>query len=182
MTLRVPKRNAERPNARRLFPEGTWLIELEEVTAKDPPDFMYEVRGRRAQIGGTPAEQIGIRFGSAEALADGQEDVGNQKLFLDMVVMDGGTSIDAVDLQANDGLGWGILRDAAVFTNLALALGQAFEEGGYVSPSDDFLEQLRDGAFNGHKVIVEVKHNAWKSKDGSKSGVNVDIEAFSVAA
>lgn len=182
--LKVPKKRAERPNDRQLFPEGTWLVELDSVRVKDDlPDWMFTSKNDKApRIGARPAEQLGLQFGSAQALNEGQDDAGNQKLFLDMLVMDSGTEIHEVDLDAHGtGIGWGIRKDAALFTNLAIALGQAVEVDGYVSPSDDFLAQLRDGVFNGHKVVVEVEHGAWKSENG-KSGVNVNVVAFSSAA
>lgn len=182
MSLKVPKRAAERPNQQRNFPEGQWVVEIEEVRSKEPPEFMLEVRGNKARVGGAPAELLGVQLGKAIALNDGQEDAGNQKLFADLIVMDSGRSIQDLDFNATSGLGWGIQRDAALYVNLALALGQAYEADGGVSASDDFLDRLRNGDFNGHKVIVDVKHNAWKSKDGSKSGTNVDIQAFSPAA
>lgn len=184
MTLRVPKRSAEKPNAKRLFPAGEWLLEIDEVRSRAPQPWMYDAKPTEKNPNPLPrvvrgGEILGIQLGSAVALAEGQEDPGNQKIFLDLIVSDGDTSIDNVDLDAKDaGVGWGILKDTRMYANLALALGQTFEDEGFVITSDDFLERLRNGEFNGHKVIATVTHTPYRNGNG----INVAIEAFAPAA
>ena len=190
VALRVPKKRAENPAAGgKDFPEGVWLFTLEEPrvweidasNAKMAWAFTPNAKGNVA-FKGKDAEIVALQLGQAEALEEGQEDAGAQKMFCDITIRDGKTTIENVDRAAKEpNVGYKILIDAALFVNLALALGQAYEEGGDVLPADDFREQLRSGAFNGFKVVGQVKHRTYPKKDGT-TGKNVEVVQFSPAA
>ena len=76
-----------------------------------------------------------------------------------------------------------IQRSATLVTQLALALGAAKAvEGGDVDlDTEQFLEALTSGAFNGREVVFEVNHREWKSKTTGSSGVSDDIVHFASA-
>ena len=186
--LRVPEKRAANPNASREFPAGEWLWEIEEIRTReiDPSAnpklqwmFTPNDNGNQRYAGDT-AETIGIQLGKAQPLADGQEDAGDQKMFVDITLRDGDVFIDEVDDNAT-GVGYQILVDGALFTNLALALGQAYKQDGYVYPADDFREQLAAGAFKGFKIAGKVVTRTFKKRDGSV-GSKVELEYFSPAA
>ena len=171
--LRVPKARAEKPRGGREFPEGLWLMELEAVTTReiDPAAnpklqwmFNENDKGNKRYAGAT-AETLGIQFGQAEALEEEQDEAGNQKLFVDLTLRDGTTYIDEVGEDAR-GVGYQISIDGSLFTNLALALKQAYEEDGYYQPTDDFRDQLASGAFVGVQVKVKVFHRHYTSAAG----------------
>jgi hypothetical protein len=192
--LKVPAKRAANPSAGREFPEGLYLMTIEEARnrTQDPQAnpklaWAFQSKGenkkgepKRPRFGGPTADVLGLQLGQGQSLEEGQDDPGKQKMFCDLTVRDGDTFIDEVGEDA-DGLGYQILIDGALFTNLALALGQAYEEDGYVYPSDDFRESLIAGKYNGFKVIVKVKHREWTSAAGKK-GVSVEVEYFQPAA
>jgi len=182
--LKVPKKQAEKPQQDRLFPAGVWMMELEEVRMKGAPDFMLRVpeSGKAPQVGNGDNEVTGVQFGGAVALEDGQDEAGKMKFFQDFVTRDGGVGImDGVQDISLAGCGWRVQGDGKWFTNLALAIGAVIDYGSDVAPTDDFLDKLQAGEFKGYKVVLEVRHREWVSKAG-KSGVSAELVAFSPGA
>lgn len=182
--LRVPKKQAEKPQQDRLFPAGVWMVSIEDVRVRTAPDFMLREpdSGAPPQVANEANEVTGVQFGEAQPLEDGQEEVGNQKFFHDFVTKDGNVGImDGVKDVVEAGCGWRVQSDGKWLTNLALALGAVVEYSDGVSPTDDFLRQLQADEFKGHKVVIEVRHREWTSKTG-KSGVSAELIAFSPAA
>lgn len=186
--LRVPEKRAEHPRAGNPFPEGIWLLELEDVREKimDPAAnpklqwaFTPNAKGNQAYKGKT-ASVLGIQFGKAQPIEDNQEDPGEKKVFVDITTRDGDAYIDQISEKA-DHVGYQILVDGALFTNLALALGQAYKQDGYVYPSDDFRAQLEAGAFKGVKVVAKVRHRHYVKRDKT-AGLEVEVEEFSPAS
>lgn len=189
--LRVPEKRAENPNASREYPQGEWLWEIEEIRLReiDPSAnpklawmFQENDKGNKRYAGPT-AETISLQLGKAQALADGQEAPGEQKLFVELTLRDGDVYIDEVgeNAQETQGVGYQITIDGAMYANLALALGQAFKQDGFVSPADDFREQLTSGAFKGFKVAGKVIKRTFSKRDGTP-GSKVELEYFSPAA
>ena len=180
--IMVPKTRAEAPvgSGSFVFPEGTWAFTLDETYVQTlPPWAGTPGRGYASAEG----EVLSIQLGSARPLGDGQGDPGNGKLFVKFVTRDGETSIDAgPDISDAS---WQMQKDAALLTNLALALGQTeeIEMNGetYIVTSDGFLDALRDGTLRGSEVGASVFHKSWKSKDGTKSGTEVLVKEFFVA-
>lgn len=189
--LRVPEKRATNPNASREFPKGDWQWEIEEIRLReiDPKanpklGWMFETneRGNRRYAGPT-AETVSLQLGRATALNDGQEDPGDQKLFVEITLRDGDVYIDEVGENATEeqGVGYQIAIDGALYANLALALGQAYKQDGFVMPADDFRTQLVDGAFKGVNVAGRVIERTFKKRDGS-TGSKVELEYFSPAS
>jgi len=183
--LRVPKKQAEKPQQDRLFPAGVWMMSIEDVRVRTAPDFMLRNdpdSDRPPQVAHEDNELMGVQFGEAQPLEDGQEEVGNQKFFHDFLTRDGNVAImDGVSNVVEAGCGWKVQSDGKWLTNLALALGAVVEYSDGMSPTDDFVRQLQAGEFKGHKVVLEVRHREWTSKTGKK-GVSAELVAFSPAA
>ena len=187
--LRMPKKRAENPNAGRDFPEGVWLFTIEETrqrlisSADQKMGWAFEPNAKgNVAYKGQDAETVSLQLGQATALEDGQPDPGAQKVFCELTVRDGKYYIENIDRSLKEQpVGYKILIDTSLFVNLALSLGQTYEEGADVLPADDFREQLQAGAFNDFKVIGQVKHNKYVKKDGSQ-GLRVEIVQFSPAA
>jgi len=188
--LRVAKKRAENPSAGREFPEGVWMFTIEESRLKqiertDKMDWAFSPNAKgNVAYKGKDAETVSLQLGQAQPLEEGQDDAGAQKVFCELTIRDGDVTIENVDNSVDmdkQPVGYRILIDTGLFVNLALALGQAYEEGGDVIPSDDFREQLAGGAFNGFKVVAQVKHRTYTKKDKTQ-GMNVEVSQFSPAA
>lgn len=180
--IMVPKARAETPvgGGQFVFPEGSWVFTLDETYAQTlPPWAGTPGRGYSSADG----EVLSIQLGSARAFGENQGDPGNGKLFVKFVTRDGDVEITAgPDIPDTS---WQMQKDAALLTNLAIALGQTEEvemDGEtYIVTSDGFLDALRDGTLKGSEVGANVFHKAWKSKDGSKSGTEVLVKEFFTA-
>ena len=177
--IMVPKSRAAAPvgSGQFTFPEGLWNFTLDETYVQElPPWAGTPGRGYSSDEG----EVISIQFGSARALGENQGDPGNGKLFVKFVTRDGEIGIEAgPDIPDTS---WQMQRDAALLTNLAIALGQTedvtLDGEEYTVTSDGFLDALRDGSLKGTEVGANVFHKPWKSKDGSKSGTEVLVKEF----
>lgn len=179
--IMVPKSRAEAPVGSGrdfVFPEGSWIFNLDDVYIQDlPPWAGTPGRGYASDEG----EIISLQFGEATAAADGQGDPGNGKLFVKFVTRDGEIGIEDGPI-ADDSPSWQMRKDAALLTNLALALGQTedIESGGeiYSMTREGFLDALRGGEFKDTKIGVNVYHKSWTSKDKSKTGTEVLVSEF----
>ena len=189
--LRVPEKRAQNPNASREFPTGDWQWEIEEIrtreidpTANPKLGWMFETneRGNRRYAGPT-AETVSLQLGKEQALGNGQEDPGDQKLFVDITLRDGDVCVDEVGENATEeqGVGYQIAIDGAMYANLALALGQAYKADGFVMPADDFREQLLSGSFKGVTIAGRVITRTFKKRDGT-TGSKVELEYLSPAS
>jgi hypothetical protein len=152
----------------RPFPEGVYIGTIAEPTTgirqRIAPDFFSE--GENPQIVGQDGDLLGVWLTDNQRLDEG-DDPGQQIYFLDLIVRDGDTEIEALDLENPNGVGWGITRDARYFVQLAHALGAVTEEDGYVVPAPSFRTLLQQGTFDGARVQYEVRHRV--SKKNGKS-------------
>lgn len=194
MALKVLKQQAEQPvgSGNKEFPKGTWKFTIQTPTGertRPTPDFMHNadaVNGDKlARVAGETGEILSLWLGEAEALEKGQDDPGKQIFFQDFVIKDGEYRIDEVDVEDPHGVGWQILRDARLLSNLAIALGATTEveegEDTFTVAAENFVDMLLDGDFDGQQVIAKVRHRPWKSKATGKSGINAEIEVFAAA-
>lgn len=190
--LRVPEKRAANPKSGREFPVGEWLWEIEEIRTReiDPGAnsklaWMFEpnAKGNQRYTGKT-AETVSLQLGKAQALAEGQEAPGEQKLFVEITLRDGDVYVDEIGDKAQEkqGVGYQIAIDGALYVNLALALGCAFTQDGYASPSDDFRERLIAGEFKGFKVAGTVVDDSYTKRDGKTRVERTALEHFSPAA
>ena len=182
--LGVPKGRAQDPNARPVFPSGLYSVVIDQVLETDIYDWMTTIRhddqgkAKVPFLRNADAELVSVQFGEGEPVEDGQEDPGNLKLFLKLTAREGDVDLDEFDWDDHkDEVGYNMLRNVNLFVNFAHALGCSYEEDYLVYVEDDFLQRLRNGDFNGERVLVEVSHT--QGKDGK---TYENINAFSPAA
>jgi hypothetical protein len=181
----VPKSRAEAPNAGggdSVFPEGSWIGEIEKVEIKALP---FTPGPGQGYLTPEDIEITSIWFG-ANASADGEGECGQRKFFFDLVTRDGTVMIEGGPDIPKDA--WQLQRSAAFLANLAAALGATeevtYQDELYVTTTEGFLEQLQAGDLNGSRVGYEVKHREWVSKrsknaDGTaKKGVSAELQEF----
>lgn len=192
MALKVLKQQAETPvgGNNRPFPKGVYKFEILAPTGsrtRPTPDFMHNADSagdKLPRMAGDDGAILAVWLGKAQSLAAGQQDAGNQILFVDFIVRDGDTDINDLDVENPGEVGWQILRDARLLVNLAIALGATTDvvEGGetYVVPADNFVDLLKEGAFDGQYVVADIGHRNWTSKAG-KSGTEVFVSKFVAA-
>lgn len=185
--IMVPKARAESPTqgggSKFVLPEGNWLGTIEKVTVKAFPDFIDPVGRPTSGYASKDGEILGIQFGSLQGLDEGAPQGINNKFFFDFVTRDGAATVEAgPDIPEKS---WQMQRSATFLANLAVALGATedveYEGQTYVRTTDDFLQQLRDGDFNGATVGFNVYHRTWQKKEGgvvTKEGVNVELREF----
>lgn len=160
------------------FPEGRWIVTLEEVRERSFPEFIATNVASGKNVGYTSGdgETLGLQFGSARAEEDGETT--NQKLFVDLIVRDGNFTLEGGSIPEQ---AWQMKNSAALFGMLASAVGATEEvelDGKtYLNVADGFLDSLRAGEYNSTlEVGVEVWHRKWKS--GEKSGTEVKVKQF----
>lgn len=177
MTIMVPKTSvdAAREPRQANFPEGSWVLTLEEVRERSFPDFVAKnvAAGKNSGYTSGDGEILGLQFGSARSVDDPSVTT-NQKHFIDLVVRDGNATIeDGPNIPDSS---WQMQNSAAMLAMLAQAVGateEVTDENGdtFYALTDDFLDQLRDGAFIGQDFGVTTWHRKWTS--GDKSGTEV---------
>ena len=203
MALKILKQQAEAPvgSGNKAFPKGTWKFTIlnpadyNRERCRPTPEFMHNAEETAAQnvklpenkqktprIAAETGEILSIWLGNADAMLPGQDSAGDQKFFQDFVIKDGDIDIGSLDVDNPNGAGWQIQRDARLLANLAIALGATVEvtqgDKVYVELADNFVDLLKDGAFDGQQVVAEISHRAWESASGKK-GIEASIIAFS---
>jgi hypothetical protein len=195
--IMVPKRRAETPvgNGKFTQAEGSWKGTLDAVRVKPFPEFIgkdIDAGRQRGYVSGD-GEILSLEIGGQEPL-DGQEDAGNRKFFVDLVIRDGDVEISAgPDIPEKS---WQMQKSAAMLANLAISLGEVEDvevEGAdgksevYVQTKEGFFEALQEGVYNDRLLGYRLRHRNWTSKekaaDGSpmKSGTEVILEEFFTA-
>lgn len=161
------------------FPEGRWILKLEETRERAFPDFIAENVASGKNVGYTSGdgETLDLQFGGARSESGDEET--NQKLFVSLVTRDGAVSIEAgPDIPER---AWQMQNSAALLTTLAIASGatETVELDGkaFYEITDGFLDSLRRGEYNDVlEVGAEVYHRKWKK--GEKSGTEVKVRSF----
>ena len=154
----VPKATAENPvgGGNRAFPEGTWNGTIEEVRSRGLPPWAGD--NPKAGFASSEGEVLGVQIGQTQPL-EGQDDAGNSKCFVDFVVNDGGLSVNEIDPMEKDNPSWQMQRSAKLLASLALAVGAVEEVDGNVVVAENFVDELRSGAFTGQRVMFVVFHD-----------------------
>lgn len=180
MTIMVPKSSVEdfsKPRSSE-FPEGTWYVDLDLVRERPFPDFVAAnvAAGKNTGYASEDGEILSLQFGSGRNPETGETT--NQKLFVDLVVRDGATTIAESIPEAS----WQMQRSATLLALLATAAGATedveYEGKTYVTITDGFLEALRNGEYDGRSFGVVTWHRRYARKTdapGEKSGVEVGV-------
>jgi hypothetical protein len=177
--IMVPKAKMEAPTTGDTpFAEGDFIGVIEEVRIRTFPDWIDPSQNRG--YASTDGEIVSIQLGSNTNTTPGGANVGGRKMFVDFVTRDGDVEVSAgPDIPEAS---WQMQRGATMLARLAAALGATEEveldEETYVTTSDDFLDTLRAGGFNGQKVGFTVAHRKWTSKDKTKTGTEASVREF----
>jgi len=179
--IMIPKAQAEAPvgdGGNGVFPKGSWCGVIDAAVVRDLPPWAGDDgnNGFSCEDG----EVLNLQFGSNRPL-DGQDEIGEKKHFVAIVVRDGEETVETVDVGDRDCAAWKLQQGARMLANLGIALGQTeeleTEEGEVMTVvEEDFLENLREGAFGGHEVAFAITHRPWKTDD--KSGTEVNTKEF----
>lgn len=181
-TIMVPRTRAEAPvgeGGGASFPEGSFLVTLEEVRQGDLPPWAGDPVNNGYTSG--DGETISLQFGGARN-AENPEESTNMKHFVEITVRDGDARIDTLDIPESS---WKMQNDAALLLNLAIAWGMdedvEFDGEVYAATPEGFLEDLASGKFNGMEVGVTTFHRKYAKKTdeaGKKTGVEVRTKEF----
>jgi len=180
--IMVPTAQAEAPvgdGGGSTFPKGGWQGTIEEVRVRELPEWA-EIEGRG--YGCADGEVLSIQFGSNQPLED-QDDIGAKKHFVDFVIRDGDETPETVDVTERKCDCWQLQKGTRLLANLGMAMGETevleTEDGDSVTAvSEDFLDNLREGAFEGTSVAFTIGHRPWKSKENGSSGTEVITREF----
>ena len=142
------------------YPIGEYEGEIEEVYSNDlaEDDDGNPYQGFQTSDG----EQLSLQFGGFTPLAGAEEAPGNDKVFVKVCLKDGSMDVHTVDAKDKDyqQLAKGKRRLAA----LAQALGY---EG---SDAVEFVDDLRNGAFNGKRFGIKWQKWTQGKGDNKRSG------------
>jgi len=184
--IMIPTSQAEAPvgdGGGEAFPSGSWCGTIDEIRIRDLPPWA-DVSGRG--YGCDDGEVLSIQFGRNRPL-DGQDECGEKKHFVDFVIRDGDETPETVDVTDRGSDCWQLQKGTRLLTNLGMALGQTeemeTEDGAAMTVvAEDFLENLRSGAFDSQECAFAVFHKPWtkKAENGEipKSGVEVVTKEF----
>jgi len=177
--IMIPTSQAEAPvgSGDTPFPKGEWQGTIDAVHIQElPPWAGDENRGYASESGVV----LSLEIGSNQPL-NGQDDIGNRKHFVPIVVQDGHETPETIDVMERKSDSWMLQRGTRLLANLGMALGETeeleTEEGAAMTVvSEDFLDNLRAGAFDGTSVSFGISHRPW-AKNG-KSGTEVITKEF----
>ena len=180
----VPVAEAEAPMGSGLskdFPMGPWQGRIDTVRVRDIP-----TDGKGLPYAGYATDEgevLGIQLGSNQPL-EGQEAVGERKIFVDIVTRDGANDLSNVNVTTRGAAHWRLQQSAKLVMNLAIALGVAELKGTNGSqvwsvPSS-FVDSLRAGEFDGMQIGFSVTHR--HGKGANKGKVYPTVESFFPAA
>jgi len=180
MTIMVPKSSIEDFSTPRsaTFPEGTFVVVLEETRERSFPDFVGEnvAAGKNTGYASGDGETLGLQFGGARDVTK-PANTSNLKLFVDIVTRDGTTTIEDETIPEKS---WQLDRSRTLLAMLAAAFGATeeveFEGKTYEAIAEGFLEALRRGDYRNAEVVVTTYHRNWKK--GEKSGTEVRVREF----
>lgn len=176
--LVIPTREAEslrNDSSNRLWPAGAWKGSFESAEVRDLPTNK-DGELFKGYVGPT-GERLALVIGDNEPL-DGQDAVGGQKQFVDIVLSDGPYSLESTPYDAIPDEAWQLKRSARVLANLAAALGQitTLEDGESAAVAEGFIDALREGAYNNTDIGYVIYHR--KGKDGV---TRAEVEMFIAA-
>lgn len=166
MTLVIPSRDAEKLSSggqNKLFPEGAWKGTVENSELRDLPTGKDGALFK-GYVGPT-GERLSLTIGNNTPL-DGQDEVGGQKQFVDIVLQDGEYSLETTPYDAIPDEAWQLQKSARLVANLAAAFGQVTMVDGTedLAVNDGFLETLRAGGFTGSEIGYVINHRTGRDK------------------
>ena len=177
MSLILPSRQAESlrntSDTRPLKPAGQWEGTIESAEVRTGPPINNKTGDMLKGFVGPEARRLTITIGDNKPL-DGQQDVGGQKEFLDIVLEDGPYSLRETAYDDIPDEAWQLQRSARIVANLAVARGEitmADEENARVN--DDFLDKLEEGDYVGETIRYAIYHRKGRDKV-----VRAEIEQF----
>jgi hypothetical protein len=83
----------------------------------------------------------------------------------------------------NEGTPFPIRSAGTELTQLAVALGAATDKDNFITFEEDmevFVEELKNGVYNGDAVQFDVSHRAWSNEQTGRSGIAINV-TFSAA-
>lgn len=147
------------------FGEGAYEGTFETFEIKDLP--AARDGSPFAGYATTDGTRLSVRLGNLVPL-EGQENPGNRKLFLDIVLSDGEHNLSNVDVAARDVPHWQLQKSARTLANLAMALGATHDVGdGNLAIDEAFLDSFVEGAYTGQKIGF-VLYNRTAKSNGKK--------------
>lgn len=173
----IPTETAEKKFSERSqwrYPAGAYKMRIDEVRTDSFPDWAdADSNNGFAHPDG---EQLSVQFSTVEVLdADtSREEIGERKFFYRFTIRDGQHDTENIDPTDTDVDYWRLVRSSQELTKLARGLGVADESGGFVSTPDTFVDDLRNGKFDGQTVGVELWHREYQSNGEDHVDVRVD--------
>jgi len=183
--IMIPTSQAEAPvgDSNNVFPKGSWCGTIDSVRVRElPPWANIDGRGYSCDDG----EVLSIQFGTNRPL-DGQDECGEKKHFVDFVIRDGEETSETVDVMDRGVSCWQLQKGTRLLANLGAAMGQTevleIEDGTSMTVvAEDFLDNLKSGAFDNEEVSFGVFHKPWTTKvengETPKSGTEVITKEF----
>jgi len=158
------------------FPEGEWCGTILKVEVQGFPPWASEEDNGYANEDG---ESLNIHFAPNTPL-NGQDDIGERRHFVPMVVRDGNETTITIDVEAKNS-SKKLQAGTSLLANLGKALGETEEIEGengrsMTAVTEDFEENLKAGMFDGTSVGFIISHNNWTFK--GKSGTKAVTEEF----
>ena len=179
--IMIPTSQAEAPvgdGGSDVFPKGSWCGTIDQVRIRDLPPWA-DIAGRG--YGCDDGEVLSIQFGTNRPL-DGQDACGEKKHFVDFVIRDGEETLETIDVTDRGSDCWQLQKSARMFANLGAAMGQTEilenEEGESMTClADDFLDNLKSGAFDNEEIAFNVFHKSYvkKAQNGETPGTGTEV-------
>lgn len=185
--IMIPQQQAERPRgsgASKTQPKGAWEGSIDEVRERSFPDWVDPVGRPKSGYASTDGEILSLQFGDQVPL-ESQEDYGKGKLFVDLVIRDGDTTLETVNVSDRNSKSWKLQEGARMLVNLAIALGQTetvdTDDGPMTAIREGFLDALRSGEYTGQRVGYIIYHGKpYEGKDGEQRA-DVKVQTFTPA-
>lgn len=182
--IMVPAKDAEAglaSSGQSVFPEGNYSGRIDVVRSRTIP--VGNDGEPFAGFSTDDGEVLGIQIGSCKAL-EGQEEVGERKIFVDIVTRDGENDLTNVNLKDRGVAHWKLQQSARLSINLAIALGvaelqDANGDGTFWTAPTSFIDSLRAGEYDGMNIGFRVTHR--RGKGANKGKLYAQVESFFAA-
>lgn len=138
------------------FPVGVYVGELADVETREQQDG-ETVFIRLNWVNNTPAD-------------DNTEDPGNRIHREDLCIRYRGTSLFDYE-EITEDMPFLLRRGAGLLGGLALAIGatERVQDGAVDFDLPSFVNDLREGEYQGHKAMFQIEHSTYKPKDAAET-------------